>query len=396
MAGAAASMPLAIPYTIKALLILASTAAPMLVVEAVRVRGTWVGFSGPPGAAGASLRHAGRRLLGLAVTLGLFAPLFVWVFPQIDDVARPLGAVFAVFALITLVSAAFAFAYRGRDPDPGDASWRIGDALLRWSLPKADGILWEHFRQWTLKSFFIPFMFWAVSQNLIGFEKAVQNGLNNGFSSFANFFDGASQAIFLIDVSFGCIGYVITMRALGSEIRSTNPYWSSWFVCLVCYPPFWPVIHHWVLDYDRNLNAYSYLGGSGMVFYLWVVAVIGLEIIYVWATIIFGIRFSNLTNRGIVTNGPYRLFKHPAYLAKNVSWWLWSLPFVPLAGWREASVACAQLLVINLIYVWRAKTEEMHLREDPAYPAYEAWIRDNSMFGRLRRALVRRQTSLAI
>ena len=47
-------------------------------------------------------------------------------------------------------------------------------------------------------------------------------------------------------------------------------------------------------------------------------------------------RFSNLTHRGIITNGPYRYSKHPAYLAKNLSWWLVSMPFMitvsPLAN----------------------------------------------------------------
>lgn len=37
--------------------------------------------------------------------------------------------------------------------------------------------------------------------------------------------------------------------------------------------------------------------------------------IYAWATIMFGGRFSNLTHRGIITNGPYPWTKHPAYRA---------------------------------------------------------------------------------
>ena len=41
-----------------------------------------------------------------------------------------------------------------------------------------------------------------------------------------------------------------------------------------------------------------------------------------------GPRFSNLTHRGILTHGPYAWSKHPAYLSKNLFWWLSSLPFL--------------------------------------------------------------------
>jgi len=59
----------------------------------------------------------------------------------------------------------------------------------------------------------------------------------------------------------------------------------------------------------------------------WAIVVLGLITIYVLATVAFGIRFSNLTHRGILTNGPYRFTKHPAYVSKNLSWWMVSVPF---------------------------------------------------------------------
>src|SRR3546814_20885855 len=45
-----------------------------------------------------------------------------------------------------------------------------------------------------------------------------------------------------------------------------------------------------------------------------------LTAIYAWATVAFGLRFSNLTHRGILTHGPYRWTRHPAYLSKNLFW----------------------------------------------------------------------------
>ncbi len=57
-----------------------------------------------------------------------------------------------------------------------------------------------------------------------------------------------------------------------------------------------------------------------------------LTAIYAWATLAFGIRFSNLTYRGVLTNGPYRFTRHPAYVSKNLFWWLSVLPFMVSSG----------------------------------------------------------------
>jgi len=96
---------------------------------------------------------------------------------------------------------------------------------------------------------------------------------------------------------------------------------------------------------------------------------------------VFGIRFSNLTYRGVLTNGPYRFTRHPAYLAKNLFWWASVLPFLVTTG----SVADAVrnsffLLIVNAIYYWRARTEEAHLlAEDPKYVEYHAWMAQHGL-----------------
>ena len=97
--------------------------------------------------------------------------------------------------------------------------------------------------------------------------------------------------------------------------------------------------------------------------------------VYAWATVAFGLRFSNLTHRGIITNGPYRFTKHPAYLAKNLFWWLFALPFLTLSGsWTEGLRNTVLMGVVSGVYYWRARTEERHLGADPAYRAYAAWM----------------------
>ena len=81
--------------------------------------------------------------------------------------------------------------------------------------------------------------------------------------------------------------------------------------------------------------------------------------VYAWATVAFGLRFSNLTYRGVITHGPYRFTRHPAYLSKNLFWWSASLPFLVTDGGPvEAIRNVVGLSLVSAIYYWRARTEE--------------------------------------
>lgn len=118
---------------------------------------------------------------------------------------------------------------------------------------------------------------------------------------------------------------------------------------------------------------------------LWSGAILALSAIYVWATVMFGARFSNLTHRGILTNGPYRWTKHPAYVSKNLSWWLISAPFVVMGSPWEALRASLALLALNALYYLRARTEEQHLGRDPDYQRYAEWMNRYGLFSFLSR-----------
>jgi protein-S-isoprenylcysteine O-methyltransferase Ste14 len=114
--------------------------------------------------------------------------------------------------------------------------------------------------------------------------------------------------------------------------------------------------------------------------------------IYAWATFAFGLRFSNLTYRGVLTNGPYRFTRHPAYLSKNLFWWTSTLPFLVTNGsWSDAVRNTVLLGVVSGIYYWRARTEEAHLlAEDAKYREYHAWMGENALITRPLTRLVRR------
>lgn len=168
----------------------------------------------------------------------------------------------------------------------------------------------------------------------------------------------------------------------------------GWFVAIICYPPFWGAIYSNVLPYNDTLswgawirmgdiNPVTVLGvamGTNWPTILWGSAILFCGFVYVWASLAFGLRFSNLTHRGILTKGPYRFTKHPAYVFKNISWWLIAVPFVTHAGIENSVRECLMLLTVNFIYYMRARTEERHLSNDPAYVEYALFMNRRSIF----------------
>ena len=66
--------------------------------------------------------------------------------------------------------------------------------------------------------------------------------------------------------------------------------------------------------------------------------------IYAWASVALGFKASNLTNRGIVQSGPYAHVRHPAYIAKNLAWWIGLLPWILSHATTEPVAAIGAVL----------------------------------------------------
>ncbi len=134
------------------------------------------------------------------------------------------------------------------------------------------------------------------------------------------------------------------------------------------------------LDYQANNEAWTHwFADQPVLLAIWGGILVLLTAIYSWATVAFGIRFSNLTHRGIITHGPYRWTRHPAYLAKNSFWWLGAMPFLAMSGNPVDIIRNSFFLaVVSAVYFWRAKTEEKHLMADPAYREYWHWMERNA------------------
>jgi protein-S-isoprenylcysteine O-methyltransferase Ste14 len=285
----------------------------------------------------------------------------------------------------TLCLAPLYFAWVGRrvvaDDDP---YLMLGRVLAR---QVAVGAVWPvlrvHFLGWTIKAFFLPLMVVYLGREAV----AVGNAWRVVSADYMRLYQFCYELSIFVDLLFCVVGYTLTLRALDSHIRSVEPTTMGWVAALACYQPFYSIVGTYYLNYEGDLYWDNWLAPYPLLRACWGTTIIVLLAVYALSTVAFGLRFSNLTHRGIVTGGPYRFVRHPAYLSKNASWWLISVPFVSQAGSLEALRHCALLLLLNLLYVLRAWTEERHLSRDPVYRDYSAWIARRGLFARLRRLM---------
>jgi len=265
--------------------------------------------------------------------------------------------------------------------DPKDGSWHFGAMLVGRKEWHAEAVK-KHWRAWIIKGFFGAFMISIIPGGFAYIVEAQPGAIVGNPVELGVFL---ITMLFMIDVQIGTVGYLFTLRPLDAHIRSGNPFLAGWLAALLCYPPFvWGLIgnNNQVLSYETNTAKWDYwLAGNEPMLWVWATWLVVLTAIYAWATFIFGIRFSNLTYRGVITNGPYRYTRHPAYLSKNLYWWCAAMPFLVTSGAPADAIRNTFfLLCVNAIYYWRARTEEAHmLLEDAKYREYHAWMEQNGV-----------------
>ena len=269
--------------------------------------------------------------------------------------------------------------------EPRDGTYAFGRFLLNLG-PVDHEALREHLRSWGVKGFFTAFMISIVPGN---FADVVRPPLAEIILNPVTLARWLISAMFLVDVAFATVGYLMTLRPLDAHIRGANPYAAGWMAALICYPPFLLMSDGGPLDYHPGTQDWAaWMDGHPMLLTVTGLILVLLTGIYASATVAFGLRFSNLTHRGILTHGPYRWSKHPAYLSKNAFWWLATLPFLATTGNLTDMIRNTVLLaMINGVYYWRARTEEHHLMADPAYRTYAEWMDRNAPLPRLFRWL---------
>jgi hypothetical protein len=260
--------------------------------------------------------------------------------------------------------------------NPRDGAWHFG-AMLIGREPFDPAEVKAHWRSWLVKGFFCAFM---ISILPPGWANIVMLDLSAIAGNPVLITHWLTELLFLIDVQIAMVGYLVTMKPLDAQIRSANPHLSAWVAALICYPPFILMIPNGPLDYHFGTADWAYwLDGHPLLLAAWGALLVLLTAIYAWATLAFGLRFSNLTYRGVLTNGPYRWTRHPAYLSKNLFWWAATLPFIVTTNNMNDAIRNTVVLgLVSAVYFWRAKTEEKHLlAEDAKYREYHAWMERN-------------------
>lgn len=324
-----------------------------------------------------ALRLLMRKCFGLVVTFIGIGVLY-WLFPEYEQpLYKQYFNLVAISLPLLLVLTPFYFAWCITHADNVHDAY---DEIALLAMGKLRGRDWaeigRHARNWLVKAFFLPLMVAYTINSTRGLLD-----LSIDWSSFRSIYLSSHSIIMFMDLLYASIGYVLTLRILNSHIRSSDPTFRGWVVAVACYAPFWEVLlYARFFNYSDTLQWQEWLAGYPVISVVWGCSILALLAIYSLATVCLGIRFSNLTYRGLIASGPYRFTKHPAYVTKNLSWWLVSVPFITTGHWSDAVAHCALLLFVNLIYYLRAVTEEQHLSNYPEYRAYALAMNQRSVF----------------
>jgi protein-S-isoprenylcysteine O-methyltransferase Ste14 len=209
-----------------------------------------------------------------------------------------------------------------------------------------------------VKAFFLPvFLSWTIG-NVFHADYLLQNSSLNFFS--INSF--IVHLIISIDVLIFAVAYFVELPLFKNQIKSVDSTLMGWLLCIICYPP----INTWIFQgLDAPLTS-TWSGVEEGTSKFFLVLITLLWAIYAWATITLGFKASNLTNRGIVANGPYRYVRHPAYISKLL---LWTISGLFLAQFNFLLIA-----TFWVVYWGRAVTEERHLEKYSDYLEYQARV----------------------
>jgi protein-S-isoprenylcysteine O-methyltransferase Ste14 len=324
-----------------------------------------------------SFTRTGIKLIGLVGSIAFIATLY-WLFPEYhgDFYDNFFDMIRLILFPWILLSIPYFYWVDKHSVDPHDGYWCLGMAIcFKWDSIDISQLK-QHLLGWLVKGFFLPLMFTYMCNDLeffIDFDFVKMNAEHLLLNSTIDF-------LYFIDVTIATAGYLLSLRLIDTHIRSSEPTLLGWTVALICYQPFYSLVERNYLAYSPDHSWSDKFADYPLLYALWGTVILSCVFVYVWSTVVFGLRFSNLTNRGIITCGPYRWTKHPAYIAKNLSWWMTAAPFISDGSWSEALRQCLLLSLVSLCYYLRARTEERHLLSDPEYVAYFSWMRLNGIF----------------
>ncbi|MFZ1075096.1 MAG: hypothetical protein WAN50_01860 [Minisyncoccia bacterium] len=240
---------------------------------------------------------------------------------------------------------------------------------------------------WLIRGFFLPINFCELVWSIGMFRGNELSLLQNSFAAGEYYLLVMVYALIIAAVT---PGYLFGSRLIRTETKAVSHSWFGWMVTLACYQPFeaaffvsWfdynptvpnPVwMQPWVTHLQNVPFALAAVGGAILLF----------SFVHLWGEAQFGLRSSNLSNRGIITTGPFRICKHPIYASKCMVWLLIWLPFVSGVNLFDDVRLAILFACICGIYCMRSLAEEELLSADPDYVAYALWMDEHGLSKKL-------------
>ncbi len=318
----------------------------------------------------------------LGVVFGMFLILFMyWMIPeyQILKYLNPINeAKFFIFTLVLVCAGPMIFLSEYFLGHKNDGTYNMG-LFVTLQTEKVD---WKSFRdgilEWLIRLIFLTLNFTSAVKLMGTYRSNPAYFLDH---SFLNAVFVLESLIFFIILIVILPGYLFSWRLIGTDTKKIDSTWFAWIVLLICYQPFVGPVFQTTFKYvpevalvtNGSILSY-YFSGIPILLYVIGFAIILFALIHLWAEAIIGIRSSNISNKGIITNGPFLFTKHPVYLSKIFGWFLISLPFFNALTALESFRLGLAFLVICAIYVGRSVSEERLLATDPTYVKYALYM----------------------
>ena len=334
-----------------------------------------------------SWKRVAFRETALLVTLAVIAVGF-WLFPAFWNPEKTqFGSLFIetfypfaeFWAGLLVIGGIPYFCLMDRlDPEEEDVLCRLGRALLTFRRTVTRFELANYARIWLVKAFFL-----AIMHPLMMLK--VRQFMTDSWWSFANrpsnyLFWLGYDIFYILDATIATAGYALGFKLVNTQTRSADPTLLGWCAALFCYWPFCTMtMGPYFCDFLSCPTWRSLFPNCNSLAIAWGSLVILFGALMVFSDLSFCTRFSNLTYRGLVNTGLYRLTKHPCYVFKNLHWWFMYVPFLTNSG-TAAIRYTLFLLLLNGVYYLRARTEERHLSQYPEYVAYALEMNEKSIF----------------
>jgi protein-S-isoprenylcysteine O-methyltransferase Ste14 len=314
------------------------------------------------------------KYYGFCMILASAATLY-WLVPEYKDGMYQTFFGLAKICLPYLLIGSFLYFIwmDTRQTQPEDEYWQAGKFFLGYFREADTKAVAGLARGWMVKIFFLPLM----AQFLYNEVGQFANTGVSWDSPFYTVYDQIIRMVLIADLIPACIGYAMTIKFFDNHIRSADDSIRGWFFCVMCYPPFWGALFYSrYLPYMDSYNWSNWLGESP-VRWVWAACLVLGMTIYASASVSFGTRWSNLTYRGLMCDGPYAIVRHPAYFFKNLSWWMIGIPFIVEGTLEDSLKQCLFAAGVSFVYYQRAVTEEKHLSRYPEYRNYALWMNDH-------------------